>query len=659
MIKKLTFIVVLVCIQAYPLLAQDTLRTDTLKADLSQIREVRLPRADSSAHASGDTVLFEVRPWKYHKSTGWQQQSSDSLLRWQIWSNWADRMNRQPGVISYRLGTLGRADGLQVGVFSPQQQQLNWEDVPMNDPVSGTVNWNFIPHHKVESIYQDQTGLQYRSDFYLRQYYLNQPESQLNYDESKANYRNLEFMVTQNFSQRTNAELSYWYRRDGDYYPRSVVSGQQIFGKVFHQLNHRYAFKVSYLHNGYDNQESFGYVTSSLFAFNYNRFGMQAVESNARSETRSNHLMIALYRRPRNRQEDRLQARLLWNSNSRHLSFSTDTTDYKVRTLGAQLHKWIDLGPFKLEGFAATYYRQAVDNPRENLGKSNWMLSEGRGHLRFEPFRRLKLDFEAETRYRSDARNDYMTGGALRLEALPGLWLHGSVAMGSRMPRMQQLYWQSAAYEGRESLSTPTLKKAGAGLTLQPWNTIELGIKGQAMDVDNGVQLGDSSFVNVSPYRTLAASAFAGLNSSHWELQASATLQQYEKRGFTSDAQTELLSAGNPRLWFRGAAYWKGYVFNRAAFLKAGLNGVMTPFNYYAAKYRPSLNYWDMAADTPLIPSYYRLDLDISARVRTIMVVLRYENVLDQVGQPGYFETAAYPMPPRRFMFGIRALFRN
>ena len=660
MIKKLTFIVASLLLCAQALYAQDSLRTDTLKADMSNIRRVQLPRHESPGMAAaGDTLLFEVQPWQFHKNIGWQRQSSDSLLRWQLWSNWADRMNRRPGVISYRLGTLGRTDGLQVGVFSPRQQQLNWEDVPMNDPVSGSINWNFIPHHKIESIYSDRTGLQYRTDYYLRQYYLNKPESQLNYDESKANYRNLEFMVTQNFSQKTNAEISYWYRRDGDYYPRSVVSGQQIFGKVFHQLNHKYALKVSYLHNGFDNQEPFGYVASNLFTFNFNRFGMQPVEGNAQSETRSNNLVVSLYRRPRDRPEGRLQARLLWNSHSRRLSFSRDTTDYQVRTLGAQMHKWLALGPFEAEGFGATYYRQAADNPRGNLAKSSWMLSVGRGHLRFEPFRRLKMDFEAETRYRSDARTGYTMGGALRLEALPGLWLHGNIALGKRIPQVQELYWKSLAWYGTESLSGPKMKKAGAGLTLRPWNTMEVGVRGEALEVDDGIQLGDSSFVNVAPYRSLSATAFAGLNSSHWELGASATVQQFENRGVSTDPLVNRMTAGNPRLWIKGSAYWKGYAFSRAAFLKIGLNGVMTPFNYYAPKYRPALDYWDMAADTPVIPSYYRVDLDISARVRTIMVVLRYENVLDQVGQPGYFETAAYPMPPRRFMFGIRALFRN
>jgi len=59
------------------------------------------------------------------------------------------------------------------------------------------------------------------------------------------------------------------------------------------------------------------------------------------------------------------------------------------------------------------------------------------------------------------------------------------------------------------------------------------------------------------------------------------------------------------------------------------------------------------------VPAFFRLDAELSARVRAIMVVIRWENALDGLGQAGYFETASFPMPPRRLIVGIRAQFRN
>jgi len=71
------------------------------------------------------------------------------------------------------------------------------------------------------------------------------------------------------------------------------------------------------------------------------------------------------------------------------------------------------------------------------------------------------------------------------------------------------------------------------------------------------------------------------------------------------------------------------------------------------------LNYWQSMSQDQQLPIFNRLDVDISARVRSIMFILRWENVLDDVSQLGYFETAQYPMSQRRFIFSVRALFRN
>src|SRR5690625_345972 len=105
--------------------------------------------------------------------------------------------------------------------------------------------------------------------------------------------------------------------------------------------------------------------------------------------------------------------------------------------------------------------------------------------------------------------------------------------------------------------------------------------------------------------------------------------------------------------------YWKNYLFERATFVKAGLVGHFSPQAYHAAEYLPELNRWQYGTQSFLNPSHTRLDAEVSARVRWFMVLLRWENVLDRVNQLGYFETVGYPMPERRFIFGLRVLFTN
>src|SRR5699024_9898087 len=115
----------------------------------------------------------------------------------------------------------------------------------------------------------------------------------------------------------------------------------------------------------------------------------------------------------------------------------------------------------------------------------------------------------------------------------------------------------------------------------------------------------------------------------------------------------------DPRIWFKGGAYWKGYLFNRAAYVKAGVSGMISPSRYQSEHYNPELDFWQPASNDQQLPVFNNLDVDLSARIRSIIFVLRFQNVLDDVSQRGYFETAGYPMSQRRFMLGVRALFRN
>jgi len=146
---------------------------------------------------------------------------------------------------------------------------------------------------------------------------------------------------------------------------------------------------------------------------------------------------------------------------------------------------------------------------------------------------------------------------------------------------------------------------------------------------------------------------FFNFGNSFLELSGSATYQQFEN-GTSQPFLNE-----KERIWLKGSLYLKGYLFDRATYVKAGFAGMMSPYRYQAADYNPVLDIWQPLSDDPLLPAYNRLDFDLSARVRTILILLRWENILDDVTQRGYFETAGYPMGQRRFIFGIRTFFRN
>ena len=149
-----------------------------------------------------------------------------------------------------------------------------------------------------------------------------------------------------------------------------------------------------------------------------------------------------------------------------------------------------------------------------------------------------------------------------------------------------------------------------------------------------------------------------GLDSSLFEGEISATYKSFETTATENSINLGLAETGDHML-FKGSLYWKNYLFDRATFVKAGLVGTYSPNAVRTAEYIAPLNRWQHGTNQFVNPSYSRVDVDVSARIRWMMLLLRMENVFDRVTQAGYFESVGYPMPERRFIFGLRILFTN
>ncbi len=633
--------------------AFDSVGIDTAGLDITAA--VDTVRADSVASDSLKKV-FKVVPWKYHRPLGSELASSDSTLRWQIWPDWTYKRNRDPGVISYRLGTIERNNAYMINAQEPRYQRLSWEGMNLNDPVSGTLYWNLIPIHKINSFYSEDNGLFYDSNFYLRQYYLNRPLTKLNYEESKFDYRSLEFMASQNFSQKTNVELSYWDRRAGGEYSNSNVSGRQIYARIFHQPDHRQSFKLAFLSNKYTAGEPFGYLIPEPQNFAFDRFRTSAVESRAESVVNASNISLSYYRRGTDttRVADNFHAGVFYNSRSRELEYSADSTYYKIQSFGGSTRKWLELKPFSLEAGLSYELFENKEGIISNLDLNNWSLLRADGELVFKPVPFLELNGEMAYGHRSDGFDSYRLQTGAAIYAGNVMTLEAKASKGTIMPTPQQLYWSSIEFRGDAGLVNEEVQEVMGRISFRPFDTFEIGVKGQVKELKNSIMVGtDSSFFNTPDYRSLSASPYFNYENSFLELSGSATYQQFENRS------SQAFLDENERVWLKGSLYLKGYLFDRATYVKAGFAGMMSPYRYQAAEYNPVLDFWQPLSDDLLLPSYNRLDFDLSARVRTIMILLRWENILDEVTQRGYFETAGYPMSQRRFIFGIRTFFRN
>ncbi|MDZ7694477.1 MAG: putative porin [Balneolaceae bacterium] len=633
-------------------------QVDTLDTTLSDTTRTDSTLADTTQAPAEPT--FRIIPWKKNYAIDAQKASGDSLMRWQNWPVWTFKKNRDPGVLSFRLGTVGRSSSLMIDAHEPRHQQLLWEDIPMQNRVSGTINWNVIPIHKVESIYEEGNGITHSTNFYLKEYYVNQPMSRLIFDESKFDRRALEFWITQNFTQKTNAEISYRDRRGGGGFPRSSFTGSQIYGRVYHQMDNTQFFKVRFLNSSRNLNEPFGYNIPDLGNYTFNRFSTSPNQSNAASESTFNTLAVSYHRRPADSTAvpEKFRAGLYMDNQKREVSYSADTTYYKIRTLGMFAHKWLDWSPLKVEGLLRYELFLNKERDRSSLETGNWGLATGTGNIQFKPFPWISLDGEATYKYRDDGFSSYSLGGDVAFNLADRVSLTGGVSRGSLMPTPQQLYWNSAEYSGSTDLAPEKILEAHASTNVTILDGLNVGAKGQYKQVTDAAFLNtENQFVNVPEYESVSATGFSDFTNQHIELSASATAQQYLNAG--TGMSNNMPAFNTTRIWFKGGAYWKGYLFDRATYLKAGLSGMFSPMPYQSEHYNAALDFWQPASTDQQLPWYSRLDVDISARVRSIMFVMRFENVLDDVNQLGYFETAGYPMPPRRFLFGVRAVFNN
>jgi len=582
---------------------------------------------------------------------------TDSTMRWQGWPDWTYKLNRDPGVISYRLGTSVRTNAVQRYAHEPSEQKLYWEDISLNNPVSGTLDWSEIPQHKIGYVYNQDLGTEYQTTYYLRQYYLNKPLSRLIYSESNYSHRDLEFEVSHNLSQRTNIELSYWDRRTGGEYANSTISGRQIYGKVSYQLSHHRYLKLNYINNNYSLGQPFGYAIPDLRQFNFDHYSATPNERAAESRKISSLFALHLYQRSGDSTQavDNFHAGLYYRKLKRSLSYSADTTDYNVQLVGVTAKKWWNIGGLSLEGTGS--YEQYFNKTKlKGFTASNWSLlkTEGRISLDFTPI--IDLDGTASFHLRSDGFQSYRLNATSHI-SIGGFTLAPGVSTGSIMPTPQQLYWDSKQYAGNSALSNKNILEAHATLRYDFTPDTRIGIRAQHEDITDGIMMIDSTFSNVTGYASESATAFLEWDFTHFEFSGSATAHRFTD-SYTKPGGAIPMSP-DKRVWLKGSAYWKGYLFHRATYVKAGVAGMMAPFRYQADHYNPVLDTWQPVSNDQYLPVYNRLDVDVSARLRWIMFSLRWENVLDDVNQLGYFETAQYPMSGRRFIFSVRALFRN
>ena len=607
----------------------------------------------------------------------------------------------------YRTGMIQRKSGWFSHTYSLEDLRLELNGASLSDPLTGQTALYRIPLHQTGEIRSLATGSRRELRIQTRDHYIIKPRTYLNYDESDFSYRHLEFAWQQPLAEATHLELSYWDRRDGTGYSRADSRGNQIAAQLRHKLSANRVLRVGLWQNQAEKEESFGYVTQAPDLFAYNRFTAQPNASSARSEELFRDLVLQVQEGDSARGDVMRSVGFAVKGARRDLfavgEAGPDTTATHLRSwevfarvgLGSGAGVGAGAGSGAGSGSGASlemrgYYLQNRDQSR--LSGRGWLGGELRASARFGG-RRVSGVGVVLAEGRDDGRIGAEVSGRLTLRVVPGWRATGFAAVARRTPDLQSLYWVGEEYHGIEDAPQEVHVLVGTEHQIDAGRYWNAGLRAEWRTVadETGPDLLVRRFVTRSRVDRQSVSVWLRMDDRRrWEGKVFAGYLRLDAgqsgagvdlatgtdlgAGANLDSGIEIWNGVEEVVRLGAELFVKGPVFRQAAYVKAGFRGSFVPYQTALAMYDPVLNRWQMSGvgDAGLasfqqgqsyrrteMPAYFRTDAEISARIRWFMMLLRWENATDGIGQVGMMETLGYPMPSRRLLLSLRVLFLN
>lgn len=613
---------------------------------------------------------FRVYPLPMPVAPGARVSETDSTLRWTQFNEWSERITREPGVISYRLGGLSREDYHLVHGFAPTSQRYFLEGMRMQNPVTGYILHQHFALERTSKIQEYTPGLTMRNDMELQKFYVMRPQTRIYFDQGANQLRNTHAHFSQLLRRNWGYDLVYNGQNYAGEYLRAETKSRQMSARTFYHLNERYKVQAMVVYNGAQLQESGGYIIQDLPTFNFSRFFAPPVWNNAVSSTRHSQVQVALLRRARsgsgvsNGNGSHLSAPanariMLYHDRYRRFFDATgDTTNYRVISNHAVAQYNINSRILNIQAELRAGHFYADESRSRSLSIVDWSTAEAELNALLKPLSVVTFPGSARIMTRSDGFQDWEITGGAQINLFDLIKVYGQLSVGETAPTIQQLYWQGNRI-GNPDLETSFDTRTELGFSISPYGGLmEFGARGYISTQSKGVALlPDNTFSQLDNLSMYGGVLYADYTSESWEISVSTTIQQYDNNN--TDIPSQFLSGSGLRIWNRGSVYWKGYMFNRAAFVKTGFYGIFSPNYYRPAQFLSSMGYWEPSLPVQEIPFFARLDFEASARVRYMFVLIRYENIAEGLGQFGYYEASPYPMPTRNLRFGLRVMFRN
>lgn len=593
-----------------------------------------------------------VIPLVFQPETGFSVVLTDSIFRWEQWTTPSEWYHNRRDAITYRLGMFGRHDYISVAGRRQEQHRFYYDGIPMHQRLSGQTNSHILPWHRLETVTEHSTGAWHHLHIQPRSYYVVRPLTWIVSEISEDNYRNTEVMLTRNLDEKTNLEASWWDKRSDPGYPRNRLQGNQFSFVAQHHLTEQWVIRASMLRTVLDKAEPGGFAIADMATFPFFPDNTQAIHFAHASERKDQLFYATALYRPDDSKP--VLARFsLYTDRSQRRYLSPDTLQWQTRTTG--------IAGFLEHRGSKRDMGTRFGIERTRVSNVHGIPNFGDDFYRWHLYPRVSMDLAKVVRIQASVYAEQIFGNAQLPNSDEIMWDAGtrltlfpegklSVTMGHSVAALPGSLLHHALFSETSSfLKTEQVQRSEASIIIRPNDFVSL-----------------SSALHRSQHRDVF---FFGAEShteyEQWGVHLNATFDVPRWEGFAGAymqrQNTEYLP--DDMLWIRAGLYYKNFIYDRAAFMKAGIKGIVSPFAYRTPFYQQEYDWWIwlVQEETQKIPAFQRIDMDASVRVRSAIFLLQFENILGAFVPfvPSYFETANYPMPNYRFRFGVRWQLRN
>ena len=626
-----------------------------------QIDSLQTQPADSLQKVlKTDSVATDVVPVSFRKGISYQEPVSeitDSLMRWHIYSNLSELLSTHYPAQTYQMDGFMRQSQLHPDGADFKNMAVLLDGFTLNSPMNGQIHQAKIPYMRIAQwkLYPQSQRL----EMYKREYYKLKPVTHVTVDQSSYGYNSVGGHLVLPVNKKVSTEVGIWNRGYKGEYQNSETSGIQLYAQMRVQSDSLERFRAGWQYDVIRQQQPDGYAVADMNNFSFNRFVATPLNSNAYSSERE-HRLYAVYETQRNNFDLKLGGFLTKN---RRFFYGVDDSvqvgnNYQVSRVDSSYITFFDAG-----GLLTTGYTFSFGSVRLRSQPNFMVISEDRFN-QFGKKSLYSLPVEASTQLGNESLSISLDGGvsiqptgieqfvmAESHQSFGRFQLHTFAGAELKQQDAQLSWFESDDWKGN-NLDGVFQSWFGGRFSFDGFGNHEVSVRYSPVWHQLGV-VGDTfNWANERQRLNATYRYRDGTDLFEWNLMSSVTFA----------TQTELGNAqrnGRVRQYHSGSFFYKDFWFNSAAFVKIGIQGESAPTFYYADRYLPQFDRYLTDLSTRAVPGWYRVNAEMSARIRQMIVYIKAENLQQGSLTNGHFEIAEYPQFSRRFRFGLRVIFIN